>query len=62
MGRMPSSGPAITVISTVRPSPSIATTRGMSSRQSIVKEGSTILSSDGRFNQIWNNSHGLPLR
>ena len=35
----------------------------MSSLQSMVKCGSTILSSAGRFNQIWNSSQVLgPLR
>ena len=58
-GCSPASAPAITVISTDRPSASVATTRGMSSSHSIEKWGSTSLSSPGRFSQIWNSSVGL---
>ena len=49
----------MTVISTVRPSSSVASTRGMSSSHSIEKWASTSLSSAGRFSQIWNSSVGL---
>jgi len=46
-------------ISVVRPSPSVAVTRGISCDQNIVKCGSLILLRAGRFNQIWNSSNGL---
>src|SRR5262245_45905899 len=47
------SAPATTVISVVRPASSVARTRGMSPSHSIVKYGSTSLSSAARLTQIW---------
>ncbi len=51
--------PAATVTSVARPSASRDVYAGTSSRHSIVKCGSAILSAAGRLSQIWNSSTGF---
>src|SRR4029079_16117098 len=55
----PSSTPATTVISVVRPTASLAIPLGTALSQSMAKYGSANLSSAGRLSQIWKSSSGF---